>query len=161
MKGPRRGGSMARNDTTRSRPARRMSVCGVLCSECPAYLAASRGLAYQQRVADAWHRIYGLNEKPERISCGGCFGTDKEVFHTSRGCKARMCAHRKGLSSCAECFQVHCASLEKAQAVWDHVPQLSSVLSHGDFATYAEPYCGHRRRLASARARQHTLNHHR
>jgi hypothetical protein len=36
--------------------------------------------------------------------------------------------------------------------VWDHVPELSAVLSQKDFARYARPYCGHRRRLSAARA---------
>lgn len=134
-----------------------MSACGVLCSKCPAYLAESKGLAYQKQVAEAWHRTYGLNEKPERISCGGCFGPDEKLFHTSRGCKARRCSRGKRLNSCAECAQAPCRNLEKAQSIWDHVPKLSSVLSRADFARYARPYCGHRRRLAAARA---SLTHH-
>ena len=36
-----------------------MSACGVQCSECGAYRAASKGLPYQQEDADAWRRIYG------------------------------------------------------------------------------------------------------
>src|SRR5574338_820152 len=134
-----------------------MSACGVLCADCPAYLAASKGIASQRRVAEAWHRIDGLNETPERISCGGCFGPDEQMFHTGRGCKARHCAHRHDFVSCAECVRPGCPLLEKAQAVWDHVSELSAVLSHSDFVRYVQPYCGHRRRLLLARA---THGHH-
>jgi hypothetical protein len=34
-----------------------MSACGVMCSECPACLAATKGVAHQQRTVEAWHRI--------------------------------------------------------------------------------------------------------
>ncbi len=128
-----------------------MSACGVMCSECPAYLAASKGLEYQREVVEAWHRIYGLNETVANISCGGCLGSDEDVFHTCRRCSARNCCRSKGLNSCAECAERECRDLERAQSVWDGVPALSSSLSSTDFDTYARPYCGHRERLAAAR----------
>jgi len=33
-----------------------MSACGVLCSECPAYLGKARGAAHQKRTAAVWPR---------------------------------------------------------------------------------------------------------
>ena len=132
--------------------ANMMSACGVLCSECPAYLAAEKGSAHQRRTIEAWHRIYGLNETVEHISCCGCLGPDEGVFHTSRNCRARSCCRSQGFSSCAECLSGSCAKLEKAQLVWDEVPDLVNKISFEDFATYARPYCDHRNRLAAARA---------
>ncbi len=129
-----------------------MSACGVLCSECPAYQGSKKGIEHQRRTVEAWQRIYGLNETVEHISCGGCLGPDEEVFYTSRSCKARRCCRSKGFSSCAECPNESCADLEKAQSVWDEVPNLINVLSSADFAVYARPYCDHRKRLAAARA---------
>ena len=131
-----------------------MSACGVMCSECPAYLAAAKGVAHQRRTVEAWSRIYGLKETPEHISCGGCLGPDEDLFHTSGRCRARQCCRGKGLSNCAECPKESCPDLEKAQAVWDGVPQIGSTLSRADFARYARPYCGHRQRLADARSAQ-------
>ena len=128
-----------------------MSACGVLCSDCPAYLGASKGVAHQQRTADAWRRIYGLNETPENISCGGCLGSDEQLFHTSRNCKARRCCQSKGFATCAECSVELCPYLEKAQSVWEGVPELAKNLSREDFVVYAQPYCNHRLRLAQAR----------
>ena len=128
-----------------------MSACGVLCSECPAYLAAAKGEAHQQRTAEAWHRIYGLNEPAANISCGGCLGRDEEVFHTSRTCRARRCCRLKGFASCAECSMESCPDLERAQSMWDGVPELANALSAEDFTAYARPYCDHRQRLADAR----------
>ena len=123
-----------------------ISVCGVLCSECPAYLGASKGIAHRKRTIEAWQRIYGLKETAEHISCGGRLGPDDQVFHTSRNCAGRRCCRSKGFNSCAECPEDSCEDLEKAQSVWDEVPGLIDKLSSSDFATYARPYCDHRKR---------------
>ena len=131
-----------------------ISACGVLCSECGAYLAAAKGRAYQQEVAEAWHRIYGLSEPPENISCSGCFGSDNEIFHTSVTCTARRCCRQKGFTTCAECPESSCALLERAQSVWDGVPEIGRSLSKADNERYARPYCGHRERLAGLRAKK-------
>jgi Protein of unknown function (DUF3795) len=128
-----------------------MSACGVLCSDCPAYLGETRGSAYQSQVVEAWHRIYGRDEQASDISCGGCLGPSNEVFYTSRGCRARLCCLAKGFSSCAQCPKEACEDLEEAQSVWDEVPQQITRISASDFETYARPYCDHRPRLAAAR----------
>jgi hypothetical protein len=131
--------------------ARMMSACGVLCSDCPAYLGDVKGVAHQQATVAAWKSIYGLNESVENIACGGCLGPDDQLFHTSRTCKARRCCRSKGFNTCAECPVEQCPDLERAQSLWDGVPDLAKTLSREDFATYAQPYCDHRHRLAEAR----------
>ena len=128
-----------------------MSACGVMCSDCPAYHADAKGIEDQKRTLEAWHRIYGLNETVENIRCGGCLGPDDQLFHTSHKCKARRCCRSKGYSSCAECDVQDCPDLEKAQSVWDGVPEMCKGLSREDFVIYAQPYCNHRQRLAKAR----------
>ena len=128
-----------------------MSACGVLCSGCGAYYAQQQGSAYQKRIREAWHMIYGLNETVEHISCCGCLAPDEKVFHTCRTCTARQCCRTKGFQSCAECPVEDCALLEKAQSVWDDVPDLVHKLSSEDFETYVRPYCDHRKRITQAR----------
>jgi hypothetical protein len=132
-----------------------MSACGVLCSECPAYLGVAKGIEHQSRAVEAWHRIYGRDEAVEDISCSGCLGSDEEVFYTSRNCIARCCCRSKGFNSCAECPDGSCVNLEEAQSGWDEVPNLIDTLSISDFDTYARPYCDHRKRLESARTAFH------
>jgi hypothetical protein len=129
-----------------------MSAFGIICSDCPAYHGKEKVILYQKKTAEAWHRIYGLNEPPENISCSGCFGPNEEIFYTCFNCKARFCCRSKGFGSCAECPLDSCADLEKAQSVWDGVPDLINKLSSEDFNTYALPYCNHRERLARVRA---------
>jgi hypothetical protein len=130
-----------------------MSACGVMCSECGAYHAASKGQAYQQEVADGWRRIYGRDEEIRKIDCGGCLSSDEEVFYTSIRCTARRCCRGKEFRSCAECLEESCTLLARAQSVWDEVPQIGATLSTTDFEKYARPYCGHRERLAAARGK--------
>lgn len=130
-----------------------ISACGVLCSDCAAYHGREKGEAYQREAAAAWQRIWGRQERPEQMACGGCLSPDAEVFCTSIGCQARRCCLARGLSSCAECPVEGCADLERAQAVWDGVPAVAATLSPEDCALYATPYCGHRERLAAQRAR--------
>jgi hypothetical protein len=43
-----------------------------------------------------------------------------------------------------------CPDLDYAQSVWDGLSDLATTLSREDFATYVEPYCNHRHRLAEA-----------
>ncbi len=129
-----------------------MSVCGVMCSQCPAYHAGEKGPGYQRRVVEAWRRIYGLSEIPKHITCGGCLGSDEALFHSSRHCRARRCCRSKGFANCAECPEPSCADLEAAQKVWDEVPALAESLPASDFDSYARAYCGHRERLAGLRA---------
>ena len=128
-----------------------MSVCGVWCTGCPAYLGGVKGLAHRQRTAAAWHRIYGLSEPAEGIACDGCQAADDQVFRTCRACKARLCCRSQGFQTCAECPVERCPDLENAQSLWDELPELAKTLSREDFVTYVEPYCDHRRRLAEAR----------
>ena len=131
--------------------AKMMSACGVMCSECAAFRGQEKGLEHQKRTVSAWRRIYGLRETPEHIACAGCLAPDENVFHSSVRCKARNCCRAKGFSNCAECPDEACPLLEKAQSVWDGVPQIAGTLSPADLEAYAKPYLGHRERLAAAR----------
>jgi len=129
-----------------------MAACGVMCSDCPAYHGRVKGIEYQRQTVEAWKRIYALTERAENISCGGCLGSDADLFHTSVGCSASRCCLSHAFKSCAECPMESCTDLEKAQAVWDGVPEIGARLSPVDFDTYARAYCGHSERLTAIRA---------
>lgn len=131
--------------------AKMVSACGVMCSECPAFHGKEKGLAHQKRTAAAWKRIFRMKVTAADIDCGGCLGEDDRLFRSSLQCKARQCCRAGGFVSCAECSVDSCAELEKAQSVWDGVPQLSKTLTKKDFTIYVQPYCGHRERLERAR----------
>ena len=125
-----------------------MSACGVICSACPAYLAGqSNDPADRERVATAWHEIYGLNFGPEAIACGGCLGSDEAVFCTSLKCSARRCCRSRDLASCAECADRPCADLERAQSNWDGLEEKAKSLPESTFKEFVLPYCHARRRV--------------
>ncbi|HUL54106.1 MAG TPA: DUF3795 domain-containing protein [Opitutaceae bacterium] len=126
----------------------RMSACGVICTECPAYLAGrAKDPAARARVAAAWHELYGLNFAPEAISCGGCFGSDEDLFFTSRQCAARRCCQGRALASCAACADRPCADLERAQSVWDGLEERARTLPGPVFREFVLPYCHARQRV--------------
>ena len=125
-----------------------LSACGVICSDCPAFRARqSNDPAMRERVAAAWHELYGLNFGPEVISCGGCLGSDEELFHTSRKCAARRCCYSRGLTNCGECRDRPCADLERAQSAWDGLEERAPLLAEPVFREFVLPYCHARRRV--------------
>jgi len=128
-----------------------ISACGVLCSECPAFIARAESAEYKRTLADAWQRIYGLSVDPQTLHCGGCLGPDDQLFYMSCQCKARRCCVDHTFATCAQCSREFCPELSEAQSLWDDVPALAMTLSAADFETYARPYCGHRERIAAAR----------
>ncbi len=128
--------------------ANMISVCGVICSECPAFVVGQSGdPAARERVAAAWHQLYGLNFGPEVITCGGCQGSDEALFFTSRKCVARRCCRSRTLSSCAACASRPCADLERAQSIWDGLDERAATLPAATFREFVQPYCGARRRV--------------
>ncbi|HUJ45478.1 MAG TPA: DUF3795 domain-containing protein [Opitutaceae bacterium] len=125
-----------------------MSACGVICSECPAFLAGqAKDPAACERVAGAWHRLYGLDFGPDVLSCGGCLGSDEDLFFTSRKCAARRCCRSRGLASCAACADRPCADLERAQSAWDGLEERAQTLPEPVFREFVLPYCHARERV--------------
>ena len=125
-----------------------LSACGVICSECPAFLAGqAKDPAVRERVAAAWHELYELNFGPEAISCGGCQGSDEALFFTSRNCSARRCCRSRDLASCAKCADRPCADLERAQSVWDGLEERAKTLPESVFREFVLPYCRARERV--------------
>ena len=128
-----------------------LSACGVICSQCPAFVAGqSADPAARARVAAAWHDLYGLNFGPEAIACGGCFGPDEAVFPTSRQCAARRCCRDRGMVNCAVCGDRPCARLERAQTNWDGLEERATTLPEPVFREFVLPYCHARQRVPPA-----------
>jgi hypothetical protein len=129
----------------------RMSACGVVCSECGAYVAGqSSDPAAQQRVANAWQAIYKLDVTPESLSCSGCLSLDGTVFATCKDCWVRNCVLSKGIAHCGLCDQYPCAELERVQAQYDGLEKMAETLPEDQFAEFVLPFCQVRERLASA-----------
>jgi hypothetical protein len=129
----------------------RMSACGVICSECGAYLAGQKAdEAFQQRVADAWQSIYKLDVAPEALSCGGCLNVDAPAFATCNDCFVRQCVLAKGIAHCGLCDQYPCAELERVQAQFDGLEKLAETMPEAEFDQFVQPYCGISARISAA-----------
>jgi hypothetical protein len=129
----------------------RMSACGVVCSECGAYVAGqSSDPAVKERFTKAWRDLYKIDVAPEAMVCSGCQSLDGPVFAVCKDCWVRQCAMSKGIAHCGVCDQFPCAELERVQAQYDNLDRMAASMSEEDFAAFVLPYCHVRERLSSA-----------
>lgn len=90
-----------------------IGICGITCTDCPAYIATQKNDAEERKkVAELWstedHQL-----KSEDINCHGCFSDKNEVISFAHDCEVRKCGLEKDLKSCAPCDEYPCGKLEK------------------------------------------------
>jgi len=91
-----------------------ISACGLVCSECPAYLATRKGDAVAvQRVAAQWSEQFGHSIPPQSVWCDGCMTGGERVCGHAGECEIRACVAGRGLSDCAGCGDFVCGRLER------------------------------------------------
>jgi len=79
-----------------------LGYCGIYCPRCDIFQACKAGDAAKQReIADWINHHFDAECTPEQIRCGGCKGPLEE--HWSVGCKVRVCASKKGVTTCVDC----------------------------------------------------------
>ena len=91
---------------------RLIGVCGIVCSECGAYLATKNGdEALRKKTAEEWSSKYGVELKPEQVYCVGC--TTREGPHIGHcaECDIRACGFRKKVTNCGRCPDYPCATI--------------------------------------------------
>ena len=102
-----------------------IAKCGLICSECPAYIATMENNDEKRReTAAMWTKFYKADIKPESINCKGC-QQDEVVFNHCLECEIRACAGGRNHSTCANCEQYSCETLE---GLLKHVPEAREVL---------------------------------
>ena len=90
-----------------------MAYCGLVCTECPAYIAKRTGDgALRAETARRWSRA-DFSVSPEEVSCDGCPVSGSELFKYCAACEVRSCATPRGITTCAECPDYACDKLEK------------------------------------------------
>jgi len=91
---------------------RMVAVCGLICTECPAFNARrNNDNELRKKTAAEWSKIYGADIKPEQIYCDGCTSSGGIYFSHCAECEMRICAIKKGLQNCSFCEDYPCASL--------------------------------------------------
>ena len=102
-----------------------ISFCGLVCSECPAYIATQKDDdAERKAVADKWSKEFNADISFEDINCDGCI-SDERVFQHCNVCEIRLCGKEKGILNCAFCDTYACEKLSK---FFEMVPDAKGVL---------------------------------
>lgn len=102
-----------------------VAYCGIVCTECPAYLATQDNDADElKRVAEMWSSEE-LQLKPEDIVCDGCLPGHARYALFCSDCEARACAMARQLDNCAHCDDYAC---EKLARIFEMVPDAKTKL---------------------------------
>jgi len=97
-----------------------LGMCGIACSECPAFVARrTDDHELRRETAAEWSKQYGGSFVPADINCDGCTSTGVHFDYCSN-CEIRKCGMSRGLSTCAGCDEYACEKLEK---FFDTAPQ--------------------------------------
>jgi hypothetical protein len=103
-----------------------VGACGIVCSDCPAYIATrTDDDALRARTAAEWSAMYHADIKPAGINCDGCPSAGPRLFAHCLECGIRACAHGRKLVTCAECPDYACGKLQEFFAM---VPQARQTL---------------------------------
>ena len=89
-----------------------MSRCGLVCSECPAYIARrTDDNALREKTAAEWAKAYKADLKPVDINCDGCATETGVHFSYCFACEIRKCAGARKLANCSVCADYACDKL--------------------------------------------------
>ena len=93
-----------------------IGYCGYNCHLCA---ARSDDPAVRQKLVDGWRKLFGHEMyTAENVKCAGCRSDGKVA---DKWCKARPCARKKGLDSCARCEKFMCSKMNHLVA-WSVPP---------------------------------------
>lgn len=88
-------------------------VCGMMCSNCPAYLATQKNDDNDRaKVAAMWSKMFKAEIKPSDINCDGCLSSSGRLFGHCRKCEVRLCGVDKKNETCAVCGSYSCTKLD-------------------------------------------------
>ena len=91
-----------------------ISICGLTCSECPAFIATQKNDDEERReVAEKWSKEFKSDIKPEDINCMGCIADSDKIFNYCKICEIRKCGKGKKVKNCAYCEEYACDKLSE------------------------------------------------
>jgi len=103
-----------------------VAYCGLVCTDCPAYIATQAGdRAALERVAAQWRQEYEApNITVGSIMCDGCLTDGRKCSHCFE-CAVRACGLERGVFNCAHCDDYAC---DKIEAFFGFVPDARTLL---------------------------------
>ncbi len=104
-----------------------IAYCGLICTDCPAYIATQADdRAELERVAAMWREEYDApNITVESVICDGCLGTAGRKCGHCFECEMRACAMALNVANCAHCADYAC---EKLEGFFGFVPNARTTL---------------------------------
>jgi len=108
-----------------------IAYCGLVCSDCPAYIAtqADDRDALEQ-VAAQWREEYSAPDVTvESVICDGCVTADGRHCGHWFDCEIRACGMERGVVNCAHCadYARH-GGCEKLEGFFALVPDARGIL---------------------------------
>lgn len=103
-----------------------IAYCGLVCSDCPAYIATQAGDKQAlDKIVEQWRVEYNApNITLEGVMCDGCLDGGRKCAHCGE-CEIRACGTERAVANCAACGDYPCAKLE---AFFKLVPQARANL---------------------------------
>ena len=105
-----------------------IAYCGLVCSECPAYIATQNDdQEALEKVAAQWRKMFNAPEiTADSVICDGCLGTNGgRLSGYGSMCEIRACARERGVVNCAHCAEYAC---DKLKGFFGHAPGAQSML---------------------------------
>jgi len=97
--------------------AKLTAYCGLVCTDCPAYIAKRTGDdALRAKTAKRWSAP-GFSVTAEEVNCDGCAVLEGTQFKYCDSCEVRGCASARGVTTCAACEDYGCEKLERLIAM--------------------------------------------
>ena len=98
--------------------SRMIAYCGLVCSECPTFLAtrADDDAPARARTAAVYAEKFGFHLRPEEIDCDGCRSEGGTLMAYCGACAIRACCRSRGLDNCALCPDASCERLAEFHA---------------------------------------------
>ena len=90
-----------------------IAYCGLVCTDCSAYIATQADdQAALEKVAAQWREEYNApNITVASVICDGCLDGGRKCGHCA-DCEIRACGVERGVINCAHCPQYACEKLE-------------------------------------------------
>jgi hypothetical protein len=104
-----------------------IAYCGLVCSDCPAYVATqANDQAALEKVAAQWRQEFNApNITVEAVICDGCLDGGRKCGHCAE-CQIRACGVERGVANCAHCADY--PTCDKIQGFFGFVPQAKVTL---------------------------------
>ena len=101
--------------------------CGIVCTECPAYIARRTGdQELREKTAKEWSGQYGAEIPASAVDCDGCHASDGVQIGHCAECEIRACSQSThGIENCGLCGDYPC---QRITGFFEYVPTAKAVL---------------------------------